>query len=86
MNHPYVDASEVTIEVKNGNVTLEGTVTERRMKHEIEDIAESCMGVKDIDNKIRVSRGDSSDEFEGLRESSGSSGSSASASRSKKES
>ena len=54
MGH-YVDASEVSIEVKDGNVTLEGTVPERRMKHAIEDVADECMGVKDIDNRIRVS-------------------------------
>jgi hypothetical protein len=55
MNHPYADASEVTIEVKDGLVTLEGPVDEQHVKHEIENIADGCMGVKDVDNKICVS-------------------------------
>jgi osmotically-inducible protein OsmY len=53
----YIDASEVTVAVKEGKVTLEGTVGERRMKHRIEDLVDECMGVKDIDNRIRVVRG-----------------------------
>lgn len=50
-----VDASEVTVEVKAGKVTLDGSVPERYMKHCIEDIADGCYGVKEVDNKVRVS-------------------------------
>ena len=53
MGH-YVDASDVSIDVKDGKVSLEGSVPERRMKHAIEDVVDECMGVKDIDNRIRV--------------------------------
>jgi osmotically-inducible protein OsmY len=53
-----VDASDVTVNVSGGKVMLEGTVPERRMKHSIEDIAEQCFGVTDIDNNLRVSRQD----------------------------
>ena len=49
-----VDASDVTVEVKNGEVTLRGNVEHRRIKHRIEDIADGCSGVKDIHNEIRV--------------------------------
>jgi hypothetical protein len=52
-----IDASEVTVEVQDGKVTLEGTVPERRMKHAIEDLVDDCMGVKDIDNRVRVVHG-----------------------------
>jgi hypothetical protein len=52
-----IDSSEVTISVQDGKVTLEGTVPDRRMKHAIEDIADGCAGVQDIDNRVRVSRG-----------------------------
>ncbi|HKZ73448.1 MAG TPA: BON domain-containing protein [Steroidobacteraceae bacterium] len=52
----YIDSSEVTIAVKDGAVTLAGTVPERWMRHEIENIADSCMGVQDIENDIRVER------------------------------
>ena len=47
---------EFKVEVKDGKVRLEGSVPERTMKHRIEDIAEECSGVKDVDNRIRVSR------------------------------
>ncbi|MES2404337.1 MAG: BON domain-containing protein, partial [Pseudomonadota bacterium] len=49
-----VDASDVTVEVKNGEVTLRGNVERRSIKHRIEDIADACSGVKDIHNEIRV--------------------------------
>jgi hypothetical protein len=57
MSAAYIDASDVSIDVKEGKVTLEGTVPERRMKHRIEDMVDDCMGVQDIDNRIRVSPG-----------------------------
>jgi osmotically-inducible protein OsmY len=49
-------ASDVTVTVDGGKVTLEGTVPERRMKHYIEDLVDACPGVQDIDNRIRVGR------------------------------
>jgi len=52
-----VDASDVTVSVVDGRVTLDGTVPERHMKHRIEDIAEGSFGVTDVDNSLRVSRG-----------------------------
>lgn len=54
LQHNYIDASDVSIAVSEGNVTLEGTVPERHMKHDIENIADECPGVKEIDNRIRV--------------------------------
>jgi len=59
MQSPYIDATEVTVEVQNGKVTLEGSVSERRMRHLIEDIVDDCPGVEDIDNRVRVARGES---------------------------
>ena len=50
----HIDSSEVTVEVAQGKVLLEGTVPARRMKHAIEDLADACLGVKDIDNRVRV--------------------------------
>lgn len=51
-----LDASEVEIEVKEGEVTLTGSVHQRLYKHRMEDIAESVSGVKDVHNQIRVKR------------------------------
>jgi osmotically-inducible protein OsmY len=59
MNNAYIDAAEVTVDVQNGKVTLEGTVPERRMKHQIEDLVDNCPGVQDIENRVRVARGES---------------------------
>jgi hypothetical protein len=53
----HVDASEITITVQDGEVTLSGAVETRRMKHHAEDIADAVPGVKDVHNHLRVTRG-----------------------------
>jgi osmotically-inducible protein OsmY len=50
-----IDASSVNVEVRNGEVTLTGTVDDRRVKFQIEDLVERCGGVKEIHNNLRVS-------------------------------
>lgn len=50
-----LDASNLTVRVTDGKVTLEGTVDQRWMKHRAEDIADACIGVKEVDNRINVS-------------------------------
>lgn len=57
--HHDVDASDIEIEVKEGEVTLSGFVPERRMKYLAEDLAEKSMGVRDVTNNIRVRKEDS---------------------------
>lgn len=52
----HIDSSEVTVEVMEGKVTLEGKVGDRYMKHLIEDLVDAVPGVKDIDNRVRVER------------------------------
>jgi len=49
-----LDASGITVEVSNGVATLGGVVAERWMKHRAEDIADSCTGVRDVRNQVRV--------------------------------
>src|SRR5690606_26641428 len=51
-----VDAGEISVSVRDGIVTLEGSVPERRMKHRAEDIADACSGVKDVENRLKVMR------------------------------
>jgi hypothetical protein len=53
-DHPYIDASELEVVVKDGEVTLTGTTPHRRMKRLAEDVAEEVRGIKDIHNQIRV--------------------------------
>jgi osmotically-inducible protein OsmY len=51
-----IDCSDVTVAVAGAKVLLEGSVPERQMKHAIEDLADACPGVQDIENRIRVGR------------------------------
>ena len=51
-----VDATEITVRVETGEVTLEGTVETRHMKRLAEDIAEDVTGVQDVHNRLRVSK------------------------------
>lgn len=51
-----VDASEIEVNVANGEVTLSGTVRGRGEKRRSEDLAESIAGVRDVHNNLRVAR------------------------------
>jgi osmotically-inducible protein OsmY len=53
---PSIDASEINVEVKNGVVTLSGSVDARHLKHRVEDLADQCSGVKDVENRLSVQR------------------------------
>ena len=53
---PLLDASEIAIDVKQGEVTLTGSVTSRDQKRRAEDVAERISGVKDVTNQLRVTR------------------------------
>jgi HSP20 family molecular chaperone IbpA len=52
--HPEVDASEIEVSVNNGEVMLSGTVHERRQKRLAEDVADEVIGVRFVENRIRV--------------------------------
>ena len=52
--HPDVDATEIEVQVSNGEVTLTGTVDHRQMKRMAEDAAEGVSGVNEIHNQLRV--------------------------------
>jgi len=54
MRHEAVEVDDVTIEVRNGEVAIEGSVPERWMKYVIENIADACYGVKHIENRLRI--------------------------------
>jgi osmotically-inducible protein OsmY len=55
-HHPLIDASTMDVHVKDGEVTLTGEVTDRRMKHLAEDAVDQVSGVREIHNQLRVFR------------------------------
>lgn len=53
---PALDASEIVVEVIDGEVTLSGSVMSRDQKRRAEDVAERTSGVRDVTNQLRVTR------------------------------
>src|ERR1043165_773419 len=53
---PRVDASDVEVVVKDGDVTWNGSVRSREEKRYAEDVVEHVMGVRDVSNHLKVSR------------------------------
>lgn len=54
--HAEIDASDLEVQVQNGEVTLTGTVTDRRAKRLAEDVAEGVFGARDVTNQIKVNK------------------------------
>ncbi|MBX7174549.1 MAG: BON domain-containing protein [Pyrinomonadaceae bacterium] len=55
-DYSYLDASDIEVEVSNGEVTLTGTVDSRYSKRIAEDLAEDVSGVTNVENRLRVSQ------------------------------
>lgn len=53
----WVDASEIEVSVTDGEVTLAGTVDDRRTKRRAEDCADAVSGVKHVQNNLRYTSG-----------------------------
>jgi hypothetical protein len=53
---PLLDASEIEVNVNDGEVTLSGSVMSRDQKRRAEDVAERISGVRDVTNQLRVTR------------------------------
>ena len=51
-----IDIGDVSVVVAGGRVTLEGSVADRQMKHRIDALCDDSPGVREVDNRIRVSR------------------------------
>ena len=49
-----IDASDISVEVSGAEVTLSGSVADRRMKRAAEDLIEECSGVKQVHNALRI--------------------------------
>jgi len=55
---PLLDARDIEVEVKDGEVTLTGTVRDRGSKRLAEDIAEQVAGVFDVHNRLKIRKDD----------------------------
>jgi hypothetical protein len=55
-----IDASDISISVKQGEVTLEGSVCDRSMKRAAEDLSEEIAGVREVNNRLRVEKREAS--------------------------
>lgn len=51
-----LDAGDVSVEVRDGRVTLHGIVGDRPTKHAIESLVDDCDGVREIDDRLKVMR------------------------------
>jgi BON domain len=60
---PALDASEIVVEVIDGEVTLSGSVMSRDQKRRAEDVAERTSGVRDVTNQLRVTRDDNGHDW-----------------------
>jgi|GEM_PF-2470898 len=57
MDDTELDASEVQVAIKSGEVTLTGSVPSKQCKFRAEEIAESCLGVTEVINQLRCQQG-----------------------------
>jgi hypothetical protein len=67
--HGQLDATNIQVRCAGGEITLEGSVSDRRSKRLAEEIAESARGVRDVHNRLRVSASDRGEETTGARAS-----------------
>lgn len=78
--HPDIDPSDIEVSVKDGEVTLRGTVADRRTRKMVESLAEDLPGVGHVQNDIRMAarnRADTAGEERESEKRRGSSGGSA---------
>lgn len=60
---PWLDASEIEVQVRSCEVTLAGTVQSRDDKRRTEDLVERVSGVKHVQNNLRVAPHPTQDPF-----------------------
>jgi hypothetical protein len=85
MDDDDIDASEITVEVAGGEVTLTGTVGSRHEKRAAEEAVEQMPGVREVQNHLRVkTSGDASSGESGQSGNGGSTSGSSASTKSKK--
>ena len=56
LEHSYIDATAITVTVKNGAVKLDGTVPDQEQKQYAEEVASQVRGVSYVTNKLKVQK------------------------------
>jgi osmotically-inducible protein OsmY len=51
---PFLNATDIEVTVRDGEVVLSGTVENKQGKRRAEDIAEEVTGVRDVENRLRL--------------------------------
>jgi osmotically-inducible protein OsmY len=51
---PRIDASDIEVQVSSAEVTLNGSVRTRDEKHFTEHVVERIMGVREVNNNLKV--------------------------------
>ncbi len=57
LDDPTIDASDISVSVSNGTVTLTGMVNDLGSKYQVEEMVSECGGVSEVENQLRVQRG-----------------------------
>ena len=57
-DHDQIDATHIQVTVKDGEVTLSGSIEDRYMKRLAEDCVEQVSGVKEVQNHLRIHSSD----------------------------
>ena len=63
--HGLIDASHMEVHVKDGVVTLTGTIDDRDQRRMAEDTAYDVSGVQDVHNQLKVKRSTRAGQEEG---------------------
>jgi hypothetical protein len=72
--HGHLDARHISVNVKDGEVTLTGTVDSRQEKRTADAIADSVSGVKDVHNQLKVQQSPGQQQGQGQQQNSQRSG------------
>ena len=70
--HGQINASNIQVQVNNGEVTLTGNVQSRQAKRQAEDVADSVAGVQDVHNQLKISQSQQNQQGQQQTQSSGS--------------
>lgn len=56
--HGWIDARDILVEVKDGEVTLRGSVPDAHTRRLAKDVVETVVGVADVHNELTIHRPD----------------------------